>query len=148
MREEDKVKTSFFEFRSRDPNRLDDETEELATQIVDVLIEVHRHLGAGHLEATCESAVCQELQLRGIPFERQVEVDVFYKGVLVGKGFVDILVAKRVVLELKCVEQLAGVHRAQVGSYLSALNLELGILANFNVELMKDGIKRVVRRRR
>ena len=148
MREGEEGKKSFFDFRARDPNRLDDETEAIATQVVDVLVEVHRHLGPGHLEVTCETAVCHELSLRGITFERQLQINVSYKGILAGKGFIDLLVAKRVVLELKSVEQLLGVHRAQVGSYLSALDLELGILANFNVELMKDGIKRVVRKRR
>ncbi len=148
MKVREEEKKSFFDFRARDPNRLEDETEALATKIVDVLIEVHRHLGPGHLESTCETTVCHELSLRGIPFDRQQEIDVFYKGSLAGRGFVDVLVAKRVVLELKSVEQLLGVHRAQVGSYLASLDLELGILANFNVELMKDGIKRVVRKRK
>lgn len=146
MREGEEGKKSFFEFRARDPNRLDDETEAIATQLVDVLVEVHRHLGPGHLEATYETAGCHELSLRAIPFERQSPIDVNYKGVLAGKGFVDILVARRVVLELKSVEQIVGVHRAQVGSYLTAL--DLGILANFHVERMKDGIKRVVRKRK
>lgn len=139
---------SFLDYRARDPNRLNDETEALATQVVDVLVEAHRHLGPGHLEGTCETAVCHELGLRGIPLDRQFQIDVAYKGIVAGKGFVDMLVAKQIVLELKSVEQLLGVHRAQVGSYLAALDLELGILANFNVEVMRDGIKRVVRKRK
>jgi GxxExxY protein len=145
---EDRYKRSFSEFRAGDPNRLDDKTEHLATAIVDVFVEVHRHLGPGHLEATYEAAVCHELSIRGMPFQRQFPIDVYYKGVVAGKGFVDILVDQRVVVELKAVEQVLGVHRAQVGSYLAAIGIELGLLANFNVELMKDGIKRIVRTRR
>ena len=148
MREEEKKKVGFFEFRSRDPNRLDDSLEAIATEVVDALIEVHRWLGPGHLESVYETAVCHELTLRGIPFRRQAPVDVRYKAIGAGTGFIDILVADKIILELKSVEQIIGVHRAQLGAYLTATKLELGLIANFNVELMKDGIKRVVRKQK
>jgi GxxExxY protein len=141
---EDK-RVDFFAFRSRDVKRLPDEVEAVATVVVDVLVEVHSALGPGHLEKVYEEAVCHELDLRGIPFQRQLKVDVFYKGKNVGHGFIDLVVDSKVILELKTVEQLSPTHRSQVGSYLAVTGLQLGILANFNHALMKDGIKRVIR---
>ena len=148
MREEDKSedkRMDFFAFRQRDLKRLPDDIEAVATVVVDVLIEVHRELGPGHLEGVYEEAVCHELDLRGMPYARQQPVDIWYKGKLVGKGFIDLVVAGKVVLELKSVEQLSPTHRAQVGSYLATTQLQLGILANFNAAMMKDGIRRIVR---
>jgi len=147
MREEDSKK-SFFEFLAKDERKLDAKSEALATQVVDCLIELHRELGPGHPERVYENALCHEFDLRGIAYGRQVPIRVHYKGVDVGESFVDVLVSSLIVLELKAVEQFNPTHRAQIGSYLVALNLELGFLANFNVALMKDGIKRVVRTRK
>ncbi len=146
MREEDRK--SFYEFVSRDAHRLSADLEELARQIVDCLIEVHRELGAGHPERVYENAVCHEFDLRKIPYQKQFPVHVNYKGIDVGESIIDILVAGKIVLELKSVDQLTPVHRSQIGSYLVALDLELGFLANFNVALMKDGLKRVIRTRK
>ena len=144
MREEER-KAKFFDFLERDAKRLDPETERLGSIVVDALIEVHRHLGPGHPEAVYQKSVCYELTDRGIPFVPQAPVEVLYKGRVSGTGFIDVLVAERVVLELKSVEFISPTHRQQVLSYLAATKLNLGYLANFNVALMKDGIKRVIR---
>lgn len=82
--------------------------------------------------------------LRGIKYDRQSEVEVDYKGEKVGEGFIDILVEGAVILELKSVESLSPAHRAQVVYYLAAKKLELGYLVNFNVAMLKDGLKRIV----
>jgi GxxExxY protein len=144
MREEEK-KTNFYDFLDRDVKRLDDETEKLGAVVVDVLIEVHRQLGPGHPEAVYQKSVCFEFEDRGIPVVPQAPVEVFYKGRVVGTGFIDVLVAERIVLELKSVEFISPTHKQQVLSYLAATKLHLGYLANFNVAMMKDGIKRIIR---
>ncbi len=110
-----------------------------------MLIEVHSQLGPGHLEATYEEAACHELDLRGVSYARQAPVKISYKGKMVGSGFIDLIVAGKVVLELKSVESLSPTHRAQAGAYLASTGLMLAILANFNTAMMKDGIRRVVR---
>lgn len=107
-------------------------------------MEVHRTLGAGFLESVYEKALAIELNLRGIPFEQQAPVSLNYKGRPVGKAKLDLLVGNRLVVELKAVEDFHPVHQAQVINYLKASGLELGLLINFNVPLLKDGIKRIV----
>lgn len=140
-------KRSFFDFIARDQRKLSPDLESLATDLVDAMVEVHRQLDPGHPERIYENAMCRDLELRDISYQRQVRVRVHYKGVDVGDSIVDILVDRRIVLELKAVDALSPTHRAQLGSYLIALNAELGFLANFNVAMMKDGIKRVIRTR-
>jgi GxxExxY protein len=109
------------------------------------LIEVYRHLGPGHPELVYKNAVYHELELRGIAYQREVPVDVMYKDKCVGKGRIDLLVGGLLVLELKAIEQLTDTHKSQTLAYLCAAQLRLGLLANFNVDVMKNGIKRVVR---
>jgi len=121
--------------------RLDD----LAHAVIGAAIEVHRELGPGYLESVYEDAMAVELELRGIPFRRQVGMTVMYKGRPVGEGRFDMLVANDLVVEYKAVESLLPVHFAQVLSYLKAGRLRLGLLINFNVPLLKEGIKRVIR---
>jgi len=149
MREEDEdkkgVKTNFFDFLERDNRKIDPVAEKYATEAVDAMIEVHRHLGPGHPEKVYENALCIELDFRGIPYERQLPVKLSYKGQSVGESFVDVLIGGILVLELKSVEMLSPTHKAQVNSYLAALKLHLGLLANFNSAMMRDGIKRVIR---
>jgi GxxExxY protein len=120
------------------------EIDQLATLVVDAALDVHRVLGPGFLESVYEEALSVELTLRGIPFERQKGVGVSYKNHQVGQGKIDILVAGRLVVELKAVEALAPIHTAQVLSYLKSAGLSLGLLINFNVSLLKNGIKRVI----
>lgn len=85
-----------------------------------------------------------ELRLRDIPFQSQVWIDVQYKGEVIGKRRMDLIVAERLVVELKSVEELSKLHKAQVLTYLRLTHLKLGLLINFNVILLKDGLKRVI----
>ncbi len=134
----------FFEYRTSLGERADEETERLAAAVIGAAIEVHKHLRAGLPEGVYQNALCHELELLGIPFVAQAEVPVVYKGRPVGKGYVDILVAGKLVVELKAVDQLSDTHRSQVIAYLASLNLRLGLLINFNVFRLKQGVKRVV----
>jgi GxxExxY protein len=119
-------------------------TDELAHDVIGAAIEVHRHLGPGFLESVYEEALCVELADRRIPFERQKEISLLYKDREIGKHRVDLLVGGSLIVELKTVEALAEIHTAQVISYLKATGLSLGLLINFNVSILKNGIKRVV----
>jgi GxxExxY protein len=108
-------------------------------------IEVHRHLGPGLLESIYEEALCIEFTLRDIPFVRQAEVDVLYKEHRIKGQRIDILVANEVVVELKAVSNLPDVATAQVLSYLKGTGLERGLLVNFGVARLVDGVKRLSR---
>ena len=123
----------------------DQRVDQFAHAVIGAAIEVHRALGPGYIESVYEEALCVELGLRRIPFERQVAVAVQYKGHAVGEGRIDLLVGEHLVVELKAVEELGRVHTAQVISYLKATRCQLGVLINFNVPVLRDGIKRVVR---
>ena len=133
-----------FQFRERLGSGVDDETEDLACVVIGALIEVHRELGPGLPEKAYREAISLELTLRHIPHECEVPFPIVYKGKVVAEGRMDILVGKKLVLELKVVERLNDVHRAQTVAYLQAMKLKLALLVNFNVAHMKDGIKRVI----
>ncbi len=122
----------------------DERVDELAHIVIGAAIEVHKVLGPGFLESVYEEALCFELQMRGIPFERQAAIAVNYKGCQVGEGRLDLLVGGVLIVELKAVSELAPVHSAQVISYLKATGHKLGLLINFDVRMLKDGIKRVI----
>jgi GxxExxY protein len=118
---------------------------ELTKQIIGAAIEVHRALGAGLLEATYHSCLARELSIRGVPFDQEVPLPIEYKGVRLDCGYrMDIVVADKVVVELKAVEQLLPLHEAQLLTYLKLSALRIGLLINFNVPALKDGIKRRV----
>ena len=121
-----------------------EEVDRLAKSVIGAAIEVHRHLGPGYLESVYEEALGIELTLRDISFDCQKSVAVSYKGHSVGEGRLDLLVENLLIVELKTVEAFAEIHKAQVISYLKATNLQLGLLINFNVPVLKQGIKRVV----
>jgi GxxExxY protein len=121
------------------------EDEELARRVFGAAIEVHRILGPGFLESVYRKALCYELSLQGIPFEYERELLVPYKDIQIPGQRLDILVAGRVLLELKTVEAIAPIHQAQLLSYLKATGLRLGFVINFKVLVLKDGIKRLVR---
>jgi GxxExxY protein len=123
----------------------DEKLDKLAHAVIGAAIEVHRHLGPGYLESVYQAALEVELKLQGIAFEPQKPVGVCYKGHPVGDGRLDFLVAGMLVVELKAVDELADVHKAQVISYLKATRLHLGLLINFNVTVLKSGVKRVIR---
>ncbi|MGL6077101.1 MAG: GxxExxY protein [Fimbriiglobus sp.] len=120
------------------------EEDELARRLIGAAIEVHRVLGPGYLEKVYEEALAVEMTLQGIPFQRQPCVSVPYKGHTVGEGKLDFLVGGCLVVELKAVDSLAEIHRAQLISYLKVTGHCLGVLINFQVPVLKDGIKRVI----
>jgi GxxExxY protein len=118
--------------------------DELAYVVFGAALEVHRLVGPGYLESVYQEALGVELAARRVPFERQVLIGIDYKGYRVGQTRLDFLVDQRVVVELKAVEALAKVHTAQVLSYLKATRCRLGLLINFNVPILRSGMKRVV----
>lgn len=115
----------------------------LTEKVIGAAIEVHRHLGPGFLESTYEEALCYELELRGIDYLPQFPVEVAYKQKPVGQGRVDIFVERPLIIELKTVEILMPIHTVQGMAYLKATNIKLGLLINFNVPVLKQGIKRI-----
>ena len=117
----------------------------LSREIIGAAIEVHKSLGPGLLESAYESCLCQELKLSGIPFERQVPLGLEYKGVRLEDVYrMDIIVNGMVLLELKSVERLEPIHDAQLLTYLRLSHIWLGLLINFNIPVLKQGIKRFV----
>ena len=136
-----------YEEEELDWNEPDEALDDLVRQIIGAAIEVHRHLQAGLDEASYESAMAHELLARRIPFQRQVVVPVMYKGQPIGEKRLDFIVGGRVVLELKAVEELSKLHKAQVKTYLKITGCQIGLLINFNVVLLKEGIKRIIYRK-
>jgi GxxExxY protein len=120
------------------------EVDELANGVIGAAIEVHKHLGPGYLESIYEEALAVELKARGIPHVRQHPVSVAYKGCSIGEGRVDLFVGNKLIVELKAVETIMPIHKSQIISYLKAASIPLGLLINFNVRMMRDGIQRVV----
>ncbi|MBB6147143.1 GxxExxY protein [Silvibacterium bohemicum] len=118
---------------------------ELARQAVDSAIAVHSALGPGLLESTHQACLAHELRKRGLEVKIQVGLPVVYDGVRLELGYrIDILIAESVILEIKSIDAIAPIHRAQLLSYLRLSGCRLGLLMNFNVPLMKDGIVRMV----
>ncbi len=113
-------------------------------EVIGAAIEVHRRFGPGLDEAMYEAAMKVELRLRQIPFESQVHIQVEYKGEPIGTRRMDLIIGGRLVVELKAIEQLSSLHKAQVKTYLKITGLNLGLLINFNVVLLKDGLKRII----
>jgi GxxExxY protein len=117
----------------------------LTGEIIGAAIEVHRELGPGLLESAYEECLCHELSLRRVGFRRQVPLPVVYKGVRLDCGYsIDLLADDRVVVELKTVDRVMPVHEAQLLTYLKLCHRQIGLLMNFNVPVLKDGIKRMV----
>jgi GxxExxY protein len=120
------------------------ELDRLAHAVIGAAIEVHRHLGPGFLESTYQKVLQIEFRLRAILASPQHPVALAYKGEIAGEGFLDFLVGEQLVVELKAVDKLAPIHSAQVISYLKATKLQLALLINFNVPVLRDGIKRII----
>jgi GxxExxY protein len=119
--------------------------EKLTGAIIGAAVEVHRELGPGLIESAYEVCLCHELSVRGLSFQRQVPLPVRYKKVKLDCGYrLDIVVEDIVVLELKSVESLQGIHEALLMTYLRLSNKPVGLLINFNVPVLKDGIVRRV----
>jgi GxxExxY protein len=133
-----------FDFHGRNVPKLSPELEQLTYAVIGAAIEVHRELGPGLNEINYKRAMAHELRLRGIEHQTEVEIDVVYKGVIVGQSRIDLLVAHTLIVELKTVELLTEVHRSQALTYLRLKKLPLALLINFNVAILKDGIKRVI----
>lgn len=118
---------------------------ELTELVIGCAIEVHRTLRPGLLESAYEICFCRELSLRGIPFERQVAIPVEYKGVKFDCDYrADLIVAGKILVEIKAADQLAPIHEAQVLSYLKLTGLKVGLLINFNERVLTHGIRRKV----
>jgi GxxExxY protein len=121
------------------------EFDPLSNRVLGCALEVHKTLGPGLLESVYESALVYELSAAGILAQRQVDVPVAYKEVKLDCGFkVDVLVEKQLIVELKSVESLLPLHEAQLLTYLKLTGCKVGLLINFNVPLLKQGIKRFV----
>src|SRR3954462_10873879 len=119
--------------------------QELTKEIIGAAIEVHRELGPGLLESAYEVCLCYELKLRGIPFTCQLPLPVTFKGVKLDCGYrIDVCVRESVIVELKSVETLTDLHRAQLLTYLRLSGKKVGLLLKFNVLVLKDGIVRIV----
>jgi GxxExxY protein len=115
------------------------------TDIISAAIAVHRELGPGLLESAYEACLVYELMQHGLSVERQKSVPVTYRGVKIDCGYrIDLLVEDKVVVELKAVERLEPIHEAQLLSYLKLSGYQIGLLINFNVRMLKQGIKRLV----
>jgi GxxExxY protein len=119
--------------------------DEISDAVIGACIEIHQHLGPGLLESAYEECLCHELSARGIPFERQKPLPVTYKSVRLDCGYrIDLIVAEKLIVELKAVEELLPIHEAQLLTYLKLSNLPFGLLVNFHVPVLKHGLKRIV----
>ncbi|MFP4499942.1 MAG: GxxExxY protein [Candidatus Hydrogenedentota bacterium] len=117
----------------------------LSNKVIGAAIEVHKELGPGLLESTYEACLCHELSLQGIACRRQLVLPITYKGLQVEEGYrIDVLVEDELILELKAVEEVTELHKAQLLTYLRLSKCWLGLLLNFNVPKMRDGIVRLV----
>ena len=118
---------------------------ELTEKVIGAAMEVHRALGPGLLESAYETCLARELVIQGIAFEQQVELPVVYRGVPLSCGYrLDFLVEGELILELKAVEELLPIHEAQLLTYLKLYDKRIGLLINFNVALLKQGLQRIV----
>jgi GxxExxY protein len=120
-----------------------DDLNGLTSRIIGAAIEVHKALGPGLLESIYETAMCIELEERGLLYERQVQIPAYYKGRPLGKYVIDLIVDELIVVEIKSVSSLTPVFDAQVLTYLRLADKRIGLLINFNSRLLKDGIKRL-----
>lgn len=122
-----------------------DEFEHLSGEIIGAAIEVHRVLGPGLLESAYEDCLAWELTRKGLRVTRQTSIPVRYKELRIEEGYrVDMVINEVVILELKCIDSFRPIHTAQLLTYLKMTGLKLGLLLNFKVDVMRNGIKRVV----
>lgn len=121
------------------------ERDPLTAKVIGCAIEVHRSLGPGLLESAYEQCLARELKLADMPFRIQVPMPIVYKGVKLDCQYkIDLLIGEFLVVELKAVDQLSGVHEAQLLTYMKLARVPVGLLINFNVQLLKNGIRRFV----
>ena len=118
---------------------------DLTGGVIGAAIEVHKALGPGLLESTYEECLCIELGLRNLPYERQKEIPITYKGVNLDCAYrLDIVISNQLIVELKACEAIQPIHEAQLLTYLKLSGINVGLLINFNVPVLKEGIKRLV----
>ncbi len=121
------------------------EFDDLSNRVIGCAIEVHRHLGPGLLESAYEQCLAHELSRNNIGFQLQLAQPVRYKDILLDCGYrLDVLVENQIIIELKSVERLLGIHEAQLLTYMKLAEIKIGLLMNFNVTKLKEGIKRFV----
>ena len=117
---------------------------EISSQIIGAAIEVHKHLGPGLLESSYEACLIHELRDQGFQVKSQIPLPVYYKGINLKTGYrIDLLVENKVIVEIKSIEKLEGIHTAQLLTYLRLTELKLGLLINFNSLRLIDGVKRI-----
>lgn len=118
---------------------------ELTEKVIGLAIKVHRKLGPGFLESVYQAALTYELQKAGIQFEKEKELPVYYEDIMLDVGFrCDFIIDGRLIIECKAVKELTEIDKAQLLNYLKLTNLQVGLLINFNVLILKNGIKRLV----
>lgn len=118
---------------------------ELSSKIIGAALEVHKELGPGLLESVYEACLCHELSKQKVSFDSQVDLPIIYKGEITNKTYrVDILVENCIIVELKAVDTISPIHEAQLLTYMKLLNINLGLLINFNVDILKNGIRRKI----
>jgi GxxExxY protein len=118
---------------------------QLSSKIIGAAIEVHKHLGPGLLESAYEECLCHEFGLRGLLYERQKDLPIQYKDWRLDCGYrLDVVVESAIILELKACERIEPIHEAQLLTYLKLSGLRLGLLVNFNVPILKNGVKRIL----
>lgn len=119
----------------------------ITSKVIGAAIEVHRHLGPGLLESSYHLCLCRELELRDIPFQSHLTIPLEYKGVRLERSYViDLLIGESLIIEVKSVESLLPVHASQLLTYMRLLDTSAGLLLNFNVDLLPNGIRRLLRR--
>ena len=131
--------------KHKDTKDTEEESNRVSHQIIGGAIEVHRQLGPGLLESSYEECLAHELGLRRIPFKRQLQLPLVYKGIRLDAGYrIDLQVADRVVVEVKAVEHILPVHEVQLLTYLRLTGMWLGLLLNFHSVVLQRGIRRIV----
>ena len=121
------------------------EFDQLSNRIIGCALEVHRALGPGLMESTYEQCLAHELSQSGIPFKLQWPLPVKYKGIKLDCGYrIDLFVEDKLIVELKSVDTIAAIHKAQLLTYMKLSEVKVGLIINFNVEILKNGIKRFV----
>jgi len=121
------------------------EFDELSNKVIGCALEVHRNLGPGLLESTYEQCFAHELKIAGIQFKLQYPLPVEYKGINLDCGYrIDVFVGDTIIVELKSVDKILPIHQAQLLTYMKLASISIGLLINFNVKYLKDGIKRMV----
>ena len=140
----DRVEDPFSVRRMRTASPLSPKAERVMHATIGAAIAVHRALGPGYLESIYKAAMCIELASRGLSYARERSLEVVYRDIPIPGQRVDLIVEDLIVVELKAVESLADIHRAQLISYLRTTGLRGGLLVNFRVRVLKDGLQRIV----